>query len=362
MALYEITKNLLKSIPASTFHEKQIKERGDLQRLLKNQIDVLSSDLLVISEEFGDWEDSYRRIDLLAIDKKANIVVIELKRTADGGHMELQAVRYAAMVSAMTFSQACNAYERFLEANGLENDAEEKILEFLEWSEPDEMRFAKDIRIILASANFSKEITTTVMWLNERGLDIRCYRLQPHDIEGRIILDIQQIIPLPEAEAFQIKVNEKTLAERTSRLQGEKWDLDKLLTAIKKNAGEECYLAALEIHRWIVPLVSRIWWSDAKIDGSFIPTLDRTLHNHLFFAVRSTGKIELYLADMAKKPPFNNMDLRQQFIDRLNALGAAIPPERNNLYPKFSLELIASQDKLQEFKRTIEWALEEVQK
>jgi len=33
-------------------------------------------------------------------------VVIELKRTNDGGHMELQAIRYASMVSAMTFERA----------------------------------------------------------------------------------------------------------------------------------------------------------------------------------------------------------------------------------------------------------------
>jgi len=60
---------------------------------------------LVVSEEFGDWEDSRRRIDLLGIDKAANLVVIELKRTEDGGHMELQAIRYAAMVSKMTFDR-----------------------------------------------------------------------------------------------------------------------------------------------------------------------------------------------------------------------------------------------------------------
>jgi hypothetical protein len=47
----------------------------------------------------SDWEDSSRSIDLLCIDKQANLVVIELKRTEDGGHMELQAIRYAAMVS-----------------------------------------------------------------------------------------------------------------------------------------------------------------------------------------------------------------------------------------------------------------------
>lgn len=54
MSLYEIATDRLKSIPLSTFQEKQIRERDDLQRLLKNQISVLSNDLLVVAEEFGD--------------------------------------------------------------------------------------------------------------------------------------------------------------------------------------------------------------------------------------------------------------------------------------------------------------------
>ena len=38
-----------------------------------------------------------------------NLVKRHLKRTQDGGHMELQAIRYAAMVSSMTLDQAIEA-------------------------------------------------------------------------------------------------------------------------------------------------------------------------------------------------------------------------------------------------------------
>ena len=361
MALYEITADGITNIPLSTFQEKQIKERDDLQRLLKNNIGVLSSNLLVIAEEFGDWEDSNRRIDLLAIDSDANIVVIELKRTKDGGHMELQAIRYAAMVSAMTFVQACNAFQRYLKDNEKDANAEERLLDFLEWNEPDEEKFGKDVRIILASADFSKEITTAVIWLNERGLDIRCFRLQPHDMEGRTILDIQQIIPLPEAETYQIKVREKSQAARTARSQKGQWNLDKLLKAIKENCNEECSKAANDIYDWSSRLMGRIWWSDAKIDGSFIPIWDGPVDHHWFFAVRSSGKIELYLGAMAKKPPFDSLDLREEFIRRLNNLGANIPIAKSSHYPKFSLSVILSPDKMTAFHEIIEWALKEAQ-
>ena len=38
---------------------------------------------LGVAEEFSDWEDSHRRIDLLCLDKDADLVVVELKRTED---------------------------------------------------------------------------------------------------------------------------------------------------------------------------------------------------------------------------------------------------------------------------------------
>src|SRR5262245_44743610 len=118
MAFYEITSNNLREIPATTFSAVGVRERGDLQRLLRDQIDIVAAETLVIAEEFRDWEDSNRRIDLLALDKDANLVVIELKRTEDGGHMELQALRYAAMISTMTFEKVEEVFAGYLRRLG----------------------------------------------------------------------------------------------------------------------------------------------------------------------------------------------------------------------------------------------------
>jgi hypothetical protein len=217
MALYQVNPDSLDKIEQTTFSDQGIKERSDLQRLLKKNINVLADDVLVIAEEFGEWEGSNRRVDLLGVDRNANIVVIELKRTEDGGHMELQAIRYAAMLSTMTFDQAVKALSRYMQSNDIEGDAEETLLSFLDWEEPDEDQFAQDIRIILASAEFSKELTTSVIWLNERNLDIRCIRMRPYVDGGKTLLDVQQVIPLPEANDYQIRVREKQLRERQAR-------------------------------------------------------------------------------------------------------------------------------------------------
>lgn len=217
MALYEITAENLHRLDETSFDLVGLRERYDLQRLLRSQIEVIAPDTLVIAEEFGDWDESKRRIDLLALDKDANIVVIELKRTDDGGHMELQAVRYAAMVSTMSFDNAVEIYGRYLASHGHTDDPKKTILDFLEWQEPNQDLFAQDVRILLASANFSKELTTAVMWLNERELDIRCIRIIPYQDNGRILIDVQQVVPLPEAADYIIRIRDKEHKGRQER-------------------------------------------------------------------------------------------------------------------------------------------------
>jgi hypothetical protein len=117
----------------------------------------------------------------------------------------------------MTFEKAVEVYARYLHEQGKDADARVAILEFLNWEDPDEDKFAQEVRIVLASAEFSKEITTAVMWLNECGLDIRCIRIKPYGDNGRVLLDVQQVIPLPEAAEYTVKLREKEAQERVAR-------------------------------------------------------------------------------------------------------------------------------------------------
>lgn len=220
MGLYNVEKARFAKLEMVSFDDENMREQ-DLQARLIQDISVISENLLVISDEFGNWADSKRRIDILALDKAANLVVIELKRTEDGGHMELQAIRYAAMVANMTWAHAEAAFAKFIERYALDIDAREKLCKFLGWDEPREDDFAQNVRIILVSADFSKEITTAVLWLNERDLDITCVRLSLYKLDNQqLVMNAEQIIPLPETADYQVQVREKKQAERTAKSQG----------------------------------------------------------------------------------------------------------------------------------------------
>lgn len=229
----------IETIPEATFKATKLKERADLQRLLRNHIGVLDADLMVLAEEFGDWEDSARRIDLLALDKDANLVVVELKRD-DSAHMELQAIRYAAMISAMTFDAAVAAHEKYLTSMGRHEEAasaRDGILDFLGWEASAESQFAQRVRIVLAASAFSKELTTTALWLRDQyGLDIRCVRMVPHLFNGSTLVAVEHIIPLPEASEFQTKIREKTALVEADKKSGR--DLTKYTVKIGNDYHE----------------------------------------------------------------------------------------------------------------------------
>jgi hypothetical protein len=212
MSLYRVTSDKLESVAQTSFAAESLFERKDLQRLLRRDITPIGDDLLVIAEEYGEWEDCNRRIDLLCLSKDAGVVVVEIKRTEDGGHMELQAIRYAAMVSSMTLEQAIQAYART--QGGEPESAHTDVLEFLQLASEDEAELTGEVRIVLVSSNFSTELTTAVLWLNRHDLDITCIRLRPYRIGADVFIDATQIIPLPESADYEVKVRAQEKEKR----------------------------------------------------------------------------------------------------------------------------------------------------
>ncbi len=320
VAIYEISTSEIRAFSEVTFSETGLKERADLQRLLRDKIDVIAPDTLVIAEEFGDWEESKRRIDLLAIDKAGDLVVIELKRTEDGGHMELQALRYAAMISTMTFEKVEAVYQAHLRSHGNEDGAARKLLlEFMERTEPSEGGFAENVRIVLASAEFSKELTTAVLWLNDQGLDICCVRLKPYADGARVLLDVQQVIPLPEAEDYQIKLREKALTERIQKQRA--WDRTAFIAEVQRLVGQSGSEVATALLDWVTTMADvEVSWGMGSETANCTPTLMLGSLEYPIFRMRSKGQVIILLESLRNKLPTAGGAIVSRLIDALKPI------------------------------------------
>jgi hypothetical protein len=351
MTIYQIKPEGIEKVSETSFIEQGIRERHDLQRMLLDRIDLISDDLYVITEEFGNWTDSSRRIDILAIDRDARLVVIELKRTQDGGHMELQALRYAAMISTMTFDQVVQAHAQFLARKNSEENARDLILNFLSQDEPDEENFGNDVRIFLVSAEFSKELTTAVMWMNSRDLDITCIRMTPYRLDDKVLLDVQQMIPLPEAAEYQVRVREKDKQQRA--YQWKQKTLPEIWRELKANCSPEEFKRAEDIFVWLQATVTKVF----PTANAFAPFIRVGGKDQFFFKINVYGEVEIGFHYLRNKLPFADETIRLELLSKLNRIsGVNINKNRLTGKPKFPLKLIVDDHAFALFKETFEWA------
>ena len=188
-----------------SFRDIGIRERDDLERWIAKDPGLLGERLLVISSEFSGFDKSNRRLDILALDSKGSIVIIELKLDANRSLADQQAIRYAAMCSNMTIDDVVRALAA---SDGCSSaQAEDKLRLFLGVNKLPALTGRP--RIILAAGSMEDhELTNCVLWLRGYGVDISCVELTPYQVsESRqIILIPRTIIPIPETSRYQVSV------------------------------------------------------------------------------------------------------------------------------------------------------------
>ncbi|OOF53842.1 PD-(D/E)XK nuclease family protein, partial [Rodentibacter genomosp. 2] len=208
--LNEGTKSLTE-ISETTFSENGLKERYDLQEWIDNNPEIISKELgkdeelLIIQKEFSNFDKTKERLDLLALDKKGNLVIIENKLDDSGKDVTWQALKYASYCSTLTKSDIISIYQKYLDKNNSEEKAEEKISDYL-GGEDINVNERGSQRIILIAREFKPEVTSTVLWLRSYEIDIQCIKFTPYEFQDKLIIDVDKIIPLPETEEFTIKL------------------------------------------------------------------------------------------------------------------------------------------------------------
>ena len=209
--------NRLVRLEEPRFSELKLREREHLQEWLAHTPEALGEELLVIQKEFDGFSDSRERLDLLALDKEGRLVVIENKLDDSGRDVVWQALKYAAYCSNLTRKDIPEIYQKYLDRSGLNEDAEEKLRDFLEVEDLDEVVLnpRNEQRLVLIAANFRKEVTAAVLWLLGHGVRAQCFRVVPYSFGEEVFIDLQQIIPTPEAADFMIGMAAKDSEEKS---------------------------------------------------------------------------------------------------------------------------------------------------
>ncbi|MFU0815180.1 MAG: DUF4268 domain-containing protein [Rahnella inusitata] len=216
--------NSLHSLQEVSFSSLGFTERYHLQEWLAKNPQALTresdDELLIIQKEFAGFDDTKERLDLLAIDKKGNLVIIENKLDDSGRDVVWQALKYAGYCANLRKDQIIEIFQLYLDKEQPEEPrpAAEVMAEFLEYESLDEVLInqIRTQRVMMVAANFRKEVTNTALWLMQFGIRAQCFKVTPYRFNDDVFVDIRQVIPTPEAESYMIGMAQKEAEEQST--------------------------------------------------------------------------------------------------------------------------------------------------
>lgn len=227
--MYRINKekNTIEPLKKRSFSELNFRERDHLQEWIAKNPSSLGEELLIIQKEYAGFDKTNERLDLLALDKEGALVIIENKLDDSGKDVTWQAIKYASYCSGFSKESIVKIYQKYLDDIEPGVNAEKKIREFLEKKDDEineELELNKVLtqRIILVAAKFRPEVTSTVLWLLNFNVQLKCYRATPYSMDDKQFLTIEQVIPTPADEEFIMKATEKNLDNIKSKIKSKK--------------------------------------------------------------------------------------------------------------------------------------------
>ena len=195
----------MEAIKEVEFSELGFQERRDIQEWVAANPSILADDLLIIGKEFSGFDLTNERLDLLAVDTDGKLVVIELKRDDSGSDAHWQAIKYASYFRNTPADRIIEMLAGYSDTD--EDEAANRLLRHLQSDDFNGLNH--DQRIILASHRFAPEVTSAVLWLNEKvpGENlITCIQLIPYQDHDRLYIQASTIIPLPGIDDYLVKV------------------------------------------------------------------------------------------------------------------------------------------------------------
>ncbi|WP_346294335.1 DUF4268 domain-containing protein [Sphaerothrix gracilis] len=288
----DLITNRLSRLRQRHFADLNLREREHLQEWLANLPEALGEELLVIQKEFDGFDATRERLDLLALDKDGNLVVIENKLDDSGRDVVWQNLKYAAYVSGFTKTQIVDIYQQYLDRYCGGGNAVQQLCEFLDVEELEEtvLNSGNDQRLIYIAANFRREVTATVLWLLGRGIRAQCFKVTPYSHGEELFVDVRQIIPIPEAADYMIGMSTKDNEEKS--VQSAQKKRYSLRRAFWEEALDKLRSDGVELYRNINPTHDH--WLSA---GSGV----RSCPYQMIFS-RDEARVELSLqrADMSE--------------------------------------------------------------
>jgi hypothetical protein len=300
-------------------------------------------------------------IDHLFVDQDGIPTIVEVKRSTDTRiRREVigQMLDYASnAVVYWPIEKIRSMFELTCERSQI--NSEDCLLEFLGpnanveefWGKFKTNLQAGKIRMIFVADQIPPELQRVVEFLNEQMDSAEVLALEIKQYAGDQLKTL-----VPRVIGLTSDARKRKGTETDQR----QWDEQSFFSRLDSEQGK----IARKILDWAKPNMPRIWWGKGSQDGSFIPVLDMNGIGYYAIAVRTGYKnphIQLQFQPLSNRPPFDEENLRLDFLKRLNKIpGIDLPPEAINKYPSFKLDKLGDDKSLNQFIEALDWIVSQI--
>ena len=200
---------------------------------------------------------------------------MELKRDRAPDTVDMQALKYAALVSRFTHDDLARVHAQYLtRLRGEVVSPEAAAAELEEWASVTEESLRLP-RLVLMAADFPATVTATVVFLHQQlGLEVQLRKFQAYRTAQETLVTISQLYPPPDVEEFVLspEVSEQR-QERTERQrrQREASTVSRLVEAGALEPGARLQFVApstelqTQLEPWLAKEPGRRWatWQDS---------------------------------------------------------------------------------------------------
>lgn len=350
--------------------ETPYSEEIQLQRLLADYPDLMPGSLidavnprrwLLIDREvpLPDEEDGVWRftLDHLFLDQDAIPTLVEVKRSSDTRsrrEVVAQMLDYAANATAYysvermqsLFESSCHKRGR----NSLECLAtllgDRAPQEF--WEAAETNLRAGRIRMLFVADSISPELRRIVEFLN--------WQMDPAEV---LAIEIRQFV----GDGLQTLVprlfGQVEAKKPPSARALQEWDAESFLKELESSVTPLGVAAMRRLFGWIRSVCGEPKWGRGAAYGSAIAEADHNGFRHVVLEAWTNGRVNIRFTRLAKAPPFDAQDRREELLRRLNAIpGIDLPMAEGQ--PSFPIKALANEPEFTQFCDVMDWMIQEI--
>jgi hypothetical protein len=203
---------------------------------------------------------------------------------------------------------------------------------------------AGKVRLLFVADLIPAEVKRIVEFLNRQMDPAEVLAIELRQFEGE---GLRTIVPSVYGQTEE--------SQQRKGVGGPKrrWDESSVVQELSRRLDPSQMKSAQEIISWIKAQADEVVYGRGTRDGSIGARFRRGDAGLLAFQLWTTGAVGLNFGYM-NKPPFNNLETRQGWVTRLNAVpGIALPADVEDRFPNIRISAISSH--IDEFLAAMDW-------